>query len=70
MRSSHLPISLCQERAPTATLLRDLNQAGFKDIILITDRGYETIRNLEMYIDKGQRVIMGAKAGQGPILRI
>ena len=51
------------------TILRDLDQAGFKDIILITDRGYETIRNLEMYIDKGQRMIMGAKAGQGPILK-
>ena len=34
------------------------------NIVLITDRGYETIRNLEMYIDKGQPMIMSTKVGQ------
>ena len=32
------------------------------DIVLITDRGYELVRNLEMYIDKGQRMIMGPRS--------
>ena len=50
------------------TILNDLEQAGFRDIVLITDRGYESVRNLEMYIDKGQRMIMGAKVGQKLIL--
>lgn len=48
-----------------AIILTDLKNAGFKDnIVMITDRGYESIRNLEMYIDKGQPMIMGTKTGQ------
>lgn len=46
------------------TILQDLKSAGFKDIVLITDRGYESIKNLEMYIDKKQRMIMGTKTSQ------
>ena len=46
------------------TILHDLDHAGFKDVILITDRGYESIRNLEIYIDKKQPMIMGTKVGQ------
>ena len=48
-----------------AIILADLKNAGFKDnIVMITDRGYESIRNLEVYIDKGQPMIMGTKTGQ------
>lgn len=46
------------------TILQDLKSAGFKDVVLITDRGYESIKNLEMYIDKKQRMIMGTKTCQ------
>ena len=46
------------------TILHDLDHAGFKDVVLITDRGYESIRNLEIYIDRGQTMIMGTKVGQ------
>ena len=46
-----------------ATILADLKNAGFKEIVMITDRGYESIRNLEMYIDKGQSMITGTKTG-------
>ena len=46
------------------TILQDLKAAGFKDVVLITDRGYESIKNLEMYIDKKQRMIMGTKTSQ------
>lgn len=46
------------------TILKDLKSAGLKDVVLITDRGYESIKNLEMYIDKNQRMIMGTKTGQ------
>jgi transposase len=42
----------------------DLDHAGFKDLILITDRGYETMRNLEKYILRGQAMIMCVKTGQ------
>ena len=51
------------------TILHDLDHAGFKDVILITDRGYESIRNLEIYIDKKQPMIMGTKVGQKHVRR-
>jgi hypothetical protein len=46
------------------TILTDLGHAGFKDLVLITDRGYESLRNLEKYILRGQSMIMCAKTGQ------
>lgn len=49
------------------TILHDLKQAGFKNIVLITDRGYESIRNLELYIDRSQPMIMGTKVGQNHV---
>ena len=49
------------------TILNDLKNAGFKDVVLITDRGYESIRNLELYIDRKQRMIMGTKTGQAHV---
>jgi len=49
------------------TILQDLKSAGFKDVVLITDRGYESIKNLEMYIEKKQRMIMGTKTGQAHV---
>lgn len=39
-----------------------------KDVVLITDRGYESIRNLELYIDRDQAMIMGSKVSQAHIL--
>ena len=51
------------------TILHDLEHAGFKDVILITDRGYESIRNLEIYIDRKQPMIMGTKVGQKHVRR-
>ena len=53
-----------------AVILKDLKQAGMKRIILITDRGYESIRNLELYIDQQQRMIMGTKTGQKHVRRL
>ncbi|MDR3331710.1 MAG: transposase, partial [Synergistaceae bacterium] len=50
------------------TILVDLSHAGFKDIILITDRGYEKIRSLESYILKGQEMIMCTKVQQKHVL--
>ena len=50
------------------TILKDLDSAGMKDVVLITDRGYESIRNLEMYIDRGQPMIMGTKVRQSHVI--
>ena len=46
------------------TILVDLDHAGFKTPILVTDRGYETLRNLEKYILRGQPMIMCTKTSQ------
>lgn len=46
------------------TILKDLRDAGFPNIILITDRGYESVRNLERYIIDGQRIIAWIKVKQ------
>ena len=51
-----------------STILKDLDSVGMKDVIFVTDRGYESIRNLETYIDKGQSMIMGTKVSQSHVL--
>lgn len=51
------------------TLLTDLRHAGFPDIALLTDRGYESIQNLERYILNGQKMIMCVKTGQSFVLK-
>jgi len=68
--SSHMPVYYrtfpgnMPDSRSLDVILADLEHAGFKDIVLITDRGYETIRNLEKYILRGQSMIMCAKTGQ------
>lgn len=52
------------------TILTDLDHAAFKNIVLVTDRGYESIRNLEKYILKGQPMIMCAKTSQNMDIQI
>jgi hypothetical protein len=51
------------------TILTDLEHAGFKDLILVTDRGYESLRNLEKYILRGQRAVMCVKTGRSDVLK-
>ena len=51
------------------TILKDLEHAGFKDLILITDRGYESMRNLEKYILRGQSMVMCVKTGQKDVAK-
>jgi hypothetical protein len=51
------------------TILTDLEHAGFKDLVLITDRGYESLRNLEKYILRGQSMVMCAKTGQKDVMK-
>ena len=37
--------------------------------MLITDRGYESMKSLELYISKGQKVITSVKTGEGDVMR-
>jgi len=45
-------------------ILKDLREAGFQDIALITDRGYDSLKNMEKYILDGQAMLMSVKVGQ------
>ena len=45
-------------------ILSDLNDAGFTHLIYITDRGYESLRNMELHILQGQPLLMWIKVNQ------
>lgn len=45
-------------------ILKDLRDAGFHDIALVTDRGYDSLKNMEKYIQDGQAMLMSVKVGQ------
>ena len=49
--------------------MTELEHAGFKNLILITDRGYESMQNIELYILKGRKVITSVKVSQGDVLK-
>jgi hypothetical protein len=52
------------------TILTDLEHAGFKDLVVITDRGYDTLQNLEKCILRGQPMVMCAKTGQRDVAKV
>ena len=49
-------------------IMKELEHASFKNLVLITDRGYESMKNLELYISKGQNVITSVKVSGGDVL--
>ena len=49
-------------------IFADMEHAGFKDVIFVTDRGYESSRNLETYILKGLPFIACSEVGHGFVL--
>jgi hypothetical protein len=73
--SSHMPVyyRTFPGNMPDArnfdVILTDLEHAGFEELILVTDRGYESLRNLEKYILRGQSTVMCVKTGQGDALK-
>lgn len=50
-------------------MMKELEHAGFKNLVLITDRGYESMKNLELYISRKQKVITSVKVSQGDVLK-
>jgi hypothetical protein len=73
--SSHMPVyyrtfpgNIPDSRSLDVILI-DLEHAGFKELILVTDRGYDTMRNLEKYILRGQPMVMCAKTGQRDVAK-
>ena len=49
-------------------IIADMEHAGFKDVVYVTDRGYESMRNIEAYIVKGIPFIAFSEVGHGYIL--
>lgn len=68
--SSHVPVYYrtfpgnMPDSRSLETILADLDHAGFKDLVLVTDRGYDTLRILEKYLLRGQCAVMCIKVGQ------
>ena len=62
--TSHMPIYYrtypgnIPDSRSIETMLTDLDHAGFPKVIFITDRGDESVQNLEKYILRGQPMIM------------
>jgi len=74
--STHMPVyyrtfpgNMLDSRS-LRTICKDLDDAGFPDIILVTDRGYEKIETLEAYILKGKAMIMCTKVQQALVKKI
>ena len=73
--SSHMPVYYrtfpgnMPDSRSFDVILTDLEHAGFKELVLITDRGYDTLRNLEKYILRGQSIVMCVKSGQANVLK-
>lgn len=72
---SHMPIFYLEvpgnipDSGTEGMIMTELEHAGFRNLILITDRGYESLKNLELYIFKKQKVITSVKTGQGDVLK-
>jgi hypothetical protein len=73
--SSHMPVYYrtfpgnMPDSRSLGVILADLEHAGFKNLILVTDRGYDTLRNLEKYILQGQSMVMCAKTSQKEVVK-
>jgi len=52
------------------TILTVLNHAGFKNAIYITDRGYDSLHNLNEFILREQSFIMCVKTVQREVAQI
>ena len=71
--SSHMPVYYrtfpgnIPDSRTLGVILTDLEHAGFKDVILTTDRGYESLKNLEEYILRGQSMITCASVSRKEI---
>ncbi len=73
--TSHMPIFYLElpgnmpDSRTVELIMKELEHAGFRNLILITDRGYESLKNLELYISRRRRVITSVKVGQGDVLK-
>ena len=50
-------------------ILKDLHQAGYRNLVLVTDRGYECQRTLELCILRRQKLLTAANVDRSRILQ-
>lgn len=73
--TSHMPVFYMElpgnmpDSRTIEMILAKLERAGFRNLVLITDRGYESVKNIELYISKHQKVLTSVKVGQGDVLK-
>lgn len=73
--SSHLPVYYrtfpgnMPDSRSLGVILKELKDMKLPMVVLITDRGYDSVRNLEKCILEGQAVIMAAKTGQKEVVK-
>lgn len=73
--TSHMPIFYMElpgnmpDSRTVELIMTELEHAGYHNLVLITDRGYESMKNLELYVAKRQKVITSVKTGQGDVLK-
>lgn len=74
--SSHLPVYYktfpgnMPDSRSLDVILKDLDDSGFKDIAIITDRGYESLKNLEKFILDGRPMLMSIKVAQKIVMDV
>ena len=74
--TSHAPIYYLElpgnmpDSRTVEMILTELEHAGFRNLVLITDRGYESLQNLETFIAREQKIITSVKVSQGEALRL
>lgn len=72
--SSHMPVYYrtfpgnMPDSRSLPTIFSDMEHAGFSSVIYVTDRGYESLRNLELYILKELPFIACSEVGHGFVL--
>lgn len=72
--SSHMPVYYrtfpgnMPDSRSLPTIFSDMEHAGFSSVIYVTDRGYESLRNLELYILKKLPFIACSEVGHGFVL--
>ncbi len=72
--TSHMPIFYKElpgnipDSRTTEEALTELEHAGFRNLVLVTDRGYESLKNFELFVSKGLKVITCVKVGQKEVL--
>lgn len=73
--TSHMPVFYMElpgnmpDSRTIEMILAKLERAGFRNLVLITDRGYESVKNIELYISKHQKILTSVKVGQGDVLK-